>query len=236
LDVPPKVTKVTVKFGGVPAYWSYATCGSVDTWSEKMNAKSCAAQTTSAACSAVTDCVWNGEVCRGKEAGQACAKIEAQDPAVYGQEDCRCIGIDGRHPGKAFLYINDHEYTRYDVNVGSTCGAWEMESHPECQGAEKPDWCSMKWCFVDPCKCKVKSQAMLGPNQNMKFQGKVAHWSSETCGHKTHDHQKGTLGTEMQAICDKQEKTGVVQSGTFVLKPVFSLLFVLATVLASFAR
>lgn len=239
LDVLPKMTNAGIKYQGGPAYWSYATCGSVDTYTDTMNTDSCAAQKTSAACAAVDDCLWNGKVCGGKEVIESCAHVAKKDPAVYGEEDCRCIGIDGRQPGKAFMYIDEERYAQYSPNVGAYCDAWEMESHPECAGATKPAWCSLRWCFVDPCKCKTKTAPKMvsGPNRAMRFQGKVAHWSAETCGSSDSSPSDATmLGKDMEQICETQEKTGVIQSGAFVLKPFPALLLVLLTITAAFSR
>lgn len=187
LDVLPKMTNAGIEYQGSPAYWSYNTCGGMDFYSQEMNKDACIMQKTESACSKNPDCAWNGELCGGKEAVSTCKNAAKKDESKYGQEDCRCIGIGGRHPGKAFMYINEQDLARYDPNVGSRCEAWEMDAHPQClKDGEKPGWCSLKWCFVDPCKCKTKvpPKAVSGPNQGMMFQGKLAHWSAETCGNE----------------------------------------------------
>jgi len=42
----------------------------------------------------------------------------------------------------------------------------------------------MKWCWVDPCKCKTKvpPKAAMKANSALQYQGMAAHWSYATCG------------------------------------------------------
>merc|ERR1712232_698276 len=62
----------------------------------------------------------------------------------------------------------------------------ELGVHPDCptDGLDLPSWCSQKWCFVDPCRCRTSSPPLvtMNANRHLRFQGKSAHWSSETCG------------------------------------------------------
>lgn len=236
LDILPKETNAGVKFQGGLAYWSYATCGSVDHYSEDMNKDGCVSQKTEALCIANSDCAWNGEMCGGKDAMNSCKAKDTSDQ-LYGQEDCRCIGIDGRNPGKAFLYVNDEDVAEYSINVGARCEAWEHDAHPAClkDGAEKPEWCSMKWCFVDPCKCKTKMppKAAAGPNKDMMFEGKVAHWSAATCGNV--DTWSSSNESAMGVVDDHIEELCATPSGASA-KPSMAFVSFLVVISAMWAR
>lgn len=238
IEVPPKPTRAGISYQGQPAYWSYKTCGGIDFYSADLAPDSCVMQKTASDCAKNDKCAWNGEICGGKEAITQCSNAHQVDASLHGQEDCRCVGLDGRDTGKAFMYINEKELMPYPPSVGGTCKAWE-ENHPECQKAgEKPSWCSAKWCFVDPCKCKLAEppKSVMGPNRAMRFQGKTAFWSYATCGsqdtwtdaqsgkycthHKTEAacakvdrcawDGKHCLGKALVGICQKQQETGVL--------------------------
>lgn len=241
LDVVPKVTKAGIEYQGGPAYWSYDTCGGVDFWSQDMDPDACTKQKSEAACSKNENCAWNGKQCGGKEAVNACSAAKKNDVTKYGEEDCRCVGLGGRSPGKAFMYVNKKDLAEYPANLGATCEAWEMDAHPDClKDGSKPAWCSAKWCFVDPCKCKaaVPPKAVMKSNSDMRFQGKTAYWSYATCGstdswssNSSHggvycNQQKSEaacskvskcawdgkqcLGKALVEICAKQEESGLL--------------------------
>lgn len=240
LDVPPKVTGTSTTYHGQKVFWSYDTCGSMDLWSQDMAADSCAAQKSQGACAKNSECSWDGKLCGDKAALKACDKSKEQDTSIHGEEDCRCVGLGGHDIGKTFMYVKDQELAEFPANVGATCGAWEMDAHPDCmKDGEKPSWCSAKWCFVDPCKCKAKvpPKPMSKANERMRFQGKTAYWSYAACGstdtwsadHKSselcHLEQseaactkikkcawdgKQCLGKAFVEICAKQEESGVL--------------------------
>lgn len=239
LDVVPKMSTAGIKYQGNDAYWSYNTCGGTDffTADASYSPDACVAQKKAGDCTKNDKCAWDGKQCMGKQAAATCdAK---RDEAVHGQDDCRCVGLDGRTTGKAFMYITEEEQTAYPPSVGATCNAWEMDSHPECKkDGAKPTWCSAKWCFVDPCKCKaaIPPKTVMGPNRGMRFQGKTAFWSYATCGSKDtwtkahsgkycifHDTEekcakqdrcawngKDCLGKALVNICKKQQETGIL--------------------------
>jgi len=238
LDVLPKMTKVGITYQGSPAYWSYKTCGGFDFYSQEMSPDACVMQKTEGECSKSDKCAWNGKQCGGKEAVTTCANAKELDKTIYGEEDCRCVGLGGRDTGKAFMHINQHDLIDYSANLGSTCHNWEGDSHPACKGdGEKPKWCSAKWCFVDPCKCTTARppKTVSGANRAMRFQGKTAYWSYATCGSEDYTDMKdycpgqkteaacvampndrcawngkGCLGKALVTICAKQRETGVL--------------------------
>jgi len=264
LEDLPGLSKAGVEYQGGPAYWSYNTCGFMDLYTKSMSKDACVAQENQTACEALPKCMWDnsgdlwsvddstgesirglrkGGQCGGRKAVETCKganKAMANEPTLYGMEGCQCIGLAGRTPGKAFLYINSQDQIAYPPDVGSTCRAWEADTHPEClkEGVEVPEWCGQSWCFVDPCKCKTAQppKIVMEANQNLKFQGKTAFWSPETCGNKdswstahtgeycvTQKSEEdcnanrrcgwtGTacLGTALVSICAKQQETGIL--------------------------
>jgi len=238
LDVLPKKTVLGLTYQGMPAYWSYKTCGGTDFFSAEIKG-ACQNQQSEGACAAQSECAWDGKQCGGKEVLQTCKEMVKKDETVYGQEDCRCIGTAGRGAGNSFMHISANKMAKYPANVGSTCQAWEDDTHPDClKAGEKPPWCSAKWCFVDPCKCKTKTppMAVMPSNQYMRFQGKTAYWSYDACGSantwaeghkemycisqkseascakldKCSWNGKECLGKALVDICTKQEATGVL--------------------------
>jgi len=239
LGVLPKQSVAGVEYHGSAAYWSYNTCGGTDFFSQEMSPDACVNQKTEGACSGKPKCAWDGKQCGGKEVLKTCKEAAKLDKTVHGNDDCRCVGLGGKTNGKAFLYINDKKMVPYSPNVGSTCQAWEKNAHPDCmkKDGKKPSWCSEKWCFVDPCKCKSGNpMAVMPANSFMRFQGKTAYWSYATCGSadswtterksmycptqkskaacvsldKCSWDGKRCLGKALVEICAKQESTGVL--------------------------
>jgi len=163
LDTLPKMTQMmigpepAVKYQGLPAYWSYQTCGGIDYYTGSMSKDACVMQKDAYKCSTNPKCAWDGKRCGGKEAVQGCLTKDTLDPFTYGEQDCRCIGLGGRGPGKAHMFIDESTKAHYPPDVGSVCKAWEADVHPDCKGgvSPRPSWCDAKWCFVDPCSCTV---------------------------------------------------------------------------------
>jgi len=215
LDVLPKQTIVGVDYQGTPAYWSYNTCGGMDFFSADMSPEACVMQKDQGQCSSKPKCAWNGKQCVGKELIETCTAATKLDTSVHGEEDCRCVGLSGKETGKAFMFVNEKDLVKYPPSIGATCKAWEMDSHPEClKAGDKPAWCSAAWCFVDPCKCKTRSppKAVMGANKDLRFQGKTAYWSYETCGSMdswTASHSSEYCPSQKsQGACSKMDKCG----------------------------
>jgi hypothetical protein len=249
------------KFRGQPAYYSYATCGFQDLFTGS-NEHSCVNQKSSENCAMYEECAWDGKLCNEKGVVASCSASKGH--ADYGEDDCACVGLHGRDVGKAFMYIDDETMVQYDANVGSSCHDWEMDAHPECKkDGEKPSWCSSKWCFVDPCKCKAKTppRVVMDANSHMQFQGKVAFWSYDTCGNEdtwTSSHKgmycvtqkteedckkmkkcawSGTecLGKALVDVCEMQKETGELGYDNVFQGGASGLKPVLATVAAIMA-
>mmetsp|Transcript_43449 Transcript_43449/g.81159 ORF Transcript_43449/g.81159 Transcript_43449/m.81159 type:complete len:278 (-) Transcript_43449:92-925(-) len=69
----------------------------------------------------------------------------------------------------------------YPANLGSSCKAWDVSLYPACSADPPPDFCSAKWCFIDPCKCTIPVPPKK-TTQNYSWQGKQLYWSYATCG------------------------------------------------------
>jgi len=180
LPVPPKPSRFLThaKFKGQPVFFSYKTCGGVDTYSKGYNA---------------LDLALVKNLCD-----------KPVDEAVWGKKECMCVGMDGQ-PGTTNITTNGVELA-YPADVGATCKAWDAGRHVECTGSgAKPDWCNKKWCFVDPCKCNLKQPPTSSTYiKGALFQGNPLFYSYEACGDTdTNTHRGGT--SERPAVCDHHE-------------------------------
>eukprot|EP00930_Biecheleria_cincta_P018812 TRINITY_DN1452_c0_g2_i1.p1 TRINITY_DN1452_c0_g2~~TRINITY_DN1452_c0_g2_i1.p1 ORF type:complete len:668 (-),score=215.43 TRINITY_DN1452_c0_g2_i1:49-1848(-) len=112
-----------------------------------------------------------------------CDKKPRTDVAgPLGLQKCSCIGFDNA-PGTMKLQIGAASVT-YPAETGGTCGAWDMDSNPLCAvKGEKPDFCTKKWCFVDPCSCDIGALPKVSAALfDVSFAGKKVYYSYETCG------------------------------------------------------
>jgi len=113
-----------------------------------------------------------------------CGSKLMADPQVetLGNTGCRCTGFDNL-PGTMDFKIGVKKVA-YPAETGGTCGAWDMEHHPECAvKGEKPAWCSKKWCFVDPCSCSLQHPPkMSGYLADSDTNKRSIFFSYETCG------------------------------------------------------
>jgi len=68
-DVVPKISAYLpdATFTGKNLYYSYETCGSADTWTEKNHEDACVNQDTEGDCSKLSRCSWTGDRCLGSE-------------------------------------------------------------------------------------------------------------------------------------------------------------------------
>lgn len=85
MDIPPKVSKYIpgATFQGIPVYYSYDACGSVDTWTAKHHEKACVNQKSEAACGKLDPCTWTDGKCLGKElVGHCPGMVEKEKAAV----------------------------------------------------------------------------------------------------------------------------------------------------------
>lgn len=124
---------------------------------------------------------------------KVCANTDLPE-AVWGNPKCRCRGYSGI---KGTIVVsedttdsNKQEF-KYPGDLGSRCEAWDLNSHPSCQKGDKPEWCSSKWCYVDPCECEVDKVGKVGtrappeeaPIGGLLASGKPLYMSYATCGY-----------------------------------------------------
>lgn len=124
-----------------------------------------------------------------------------------GTAGCRCIGFDNI-PGTTDVKIDD-KVVSYPAELGGTCSAWDKKKHPACQGENPEPWCTAKWCYVDPCSCKLDERpkvTMYLPKAT--FTGKSLYYSYETCGAKDTFTEKYNLHA---CVNQKDEKSCMAQ-------------------------
>ena len=111
--------------------------------------------------------------------------IQAGDNNTFGLSWCPCVGIAG-FGANVTVTIDDTKYPYlYTTDLGSSCQAWDAGKYPgSCDGgwANSEDWCSQKWCYVDPDNCKISS----GPYESYylpdaTYHGKSLYYSYVTC-------------------------------------------------------
>jgi len=152
LPVMPKMASYVpdALFQGKPVFFSYATCGSKDLWSDAV-------------------------------------------PKV-GTAGCRCIGFDNI-PGTIDIKLEDRNgkasAVSYPAEIGGTCNAWDDGVHPMCRGEDAPKWCKQRWCYVDPCSCKLDTAPKITMYlPDAMFTGMSLYYSYETCGSKDYFTEK----------------------------------------------
>lgn len=168
-------------YQGHPVYYSYDTCGGKDSYTASSHKTACVNQKTEAACTALPKCAWNGATCAGKEIHGVCSK--PGNAAELGAENCRCIGID-KLEGSIEADVGKGKMA-FPASYGAQCAAHDQTLHPDCKGADPPEWCGKAWCWIDPCSCKQQeppkvTAGWMGPTVN--FQGKTLYYSYTTCG------------------------------------------------------
>jgi hypothetical protein len=159
------------KYQGKPVYFSYATCGGEDTFTGSYKTSAEAAEVLMGGNTEEEDIE---ELCEDDNDG-------INLPAKWGDDSCRCVGI-GPQPGTTNVTIKGKSVA-FPADTGATCQAWEEKNHPDCSGKAAPSWCNQKWCYVDPCSCKLatppKTSSYL-PDAN--YQGRPVYYSYATCG------------------------------------------------------
>ncbi|CAE8639582.1 unnamed protein product [Polarella glacialis] len=132
-----------------------------------------------------------------------------EEEPKLGGHGCQCIGFDNI-PGTTKYQISPTETASYPAEAGGTCSAWDMDNHPACAVQEnKPDWCSKKWCYVDPCTCNVFVPPRLSKFlPTTKLRGIAVYYSYETCGEKdTFSSDECVAQTSLEA-CGKNSNCG----------------------------
>lgn len=138
-----------------------------------------------------------------------CDKRPPADVAgPLGLQKCSCIGFDNA-PGTMKLQIGDASVT-YPAETGGTCGAWDMNNNPLCAVKDnKPDFCTKKWCFVDPCSCDIgKPPKVSAALFDVSFAGKKVYYSYETCSdmdvYTSEFNEVACVNEKSQDACSKK--------------------------------
>jgi len=132
--------------------------------------------------------------------------MNASQPGKLGNSKCQCVGIDNL---KGWMSLNFAPYhIQYPIETGASCEAWEENRHPDCKVKDAPEWCTQKWCYVDPCTCDLEilpKQTVVG----VKYQGSPAYWSYNTCGGKdafSKDLKDACVNQGSEEDCSKLSK------------------------------
>jgi len=190
LDLKPKRSSYLPDgmYQGKPLYFSYATCGGKDTWSAEQK----------------------HEV---KEADASMCEKSDDDSQISGKHECKCIGINGEEGSAEFIVSGTP--MQFPADAGTKCGAWDLESNPECHGnsTQIPAWCAKRWCFVDPCSCPLE----VAPKQSSyllyaRVGGKPVYFSYDTCGDAdvwtAENHKHACVNQKSQKACKTLAKCG----------------------------
>lgn len=185
LDAPPAQSMMlqASMYKATPLYYSYATCGSTDSWTATENKMACSASKDKEACEA-QDCSWKkteqwGEVCLGLEAAGLCG-VASKAPE-WGKEECPCVGFAGLN-GTLKANIGNNRTVAFPAETGASCAAWDMDRNPDCIGEKKAEGCDQKWCFVDTKTCKGNNNLVSTFAPHAKVKGSPLHYSYDTCG------------------------------------------------------
>jgi hypothetical protein len=99
IDISPKRSFYIpgALFQGIPIYYSYSTCGSVDTWTAKHHKTACVNQNSKEDCGKLDKCSWTGTKCLGKELMGHC-------PAIGEREKAKPVDVKHEKPKKSSAY------------------------------------------------------------------------------------------------------------------------------------
>lgn len=126
---------------------------------------------------------------------------------------CRCIGFDGQQ-GTMEVSVGKGKKADYPAEIGGSCKAWDHNTHPSCKGDKPPSWCKAKWCFVDPCSCKLAGDIPPKISSYLPeatFTGKSIYYSYETCGEEdewTQNNDKACVNQESKSDCTALKRCG----------------------------
>jgi hypothetical protein len=200
LDVLPKKSDAMslARFKGRPLYFSYATCTTASLRHSVLEPTSiCPSLKQRDDCkSAPGDCTWSESLskCGGKENMQECDMDGQSWYQAFGRPECPCIGQTGRS-GEIQVTLGDL-LASYPADTGGMCASWDDGRYPgKCQfprdgsagmAGQSPGsgdgWCASRWCFVDPCNCKLPNRPELAAHlQDGMYQGRPVYVSYATC-------------------------------------------------------
>lgn len=198
---------------GHPVHYSFATCGSKDTWSKEHNPESCTFQDTDDKCAELEHCTWDGRECRNHHFESMCG--------VNGKAGCQCIGLSGRS-GEMEVLVGVGATAKYPLDSGSHCAKWDLDRHPDCMSSSNydiPNWCHEQWCFVDPNECNQHPRPRPAEGVPLaRYRGEQVYVSYDTCSSRpswSWHHHKYACQNQMSAeACMKIPKCGWLVSKT----------------------
>jgi len=129
--------------------------------------------------------------------------IEEPTQSKYGTDGCECIGIDGKE-GSTVGTFKGGKTVSFPADVGNSCDAWDAGKNPACVGDSPPDWCTKKWCYVDPCTCSLSvppKPSDMFPKAT--YHGRSLYYSYATCGAK--DSYSGDSKTTKAKVLIEKE-------------------------------
>lgn len=215
-------------YQGKPLAYSYTTCGSEDHYGEYNAVEGPALQAEVGSSSfagartrgdeiecdsEVTSAIGRPGVVIAGEKTKVEPPLEGASFGQLGMFNCPCIGLD--IPGVLELVVGLAR-VKVSATLGSSCASLE---HPTlCTGVgPRPDWCTGKWCFVDPCKCSLlvpPKPALMAPNLTFGPDKRPAFYSAATCnarnqtywGKEALSNHSSCLRHGTVAACTAEEK------------------------------
>ncbi|CAJ1406484.1 unnamed protein product [Effrenium voratum] len=151
---------------------------------------------------------WMSEDAKKKQQGEPKECKKKVDTKKWGNEKCRCIGLDNV-PGAANVSIAGKEVP-YPADAGATCDIWDAKRHPDCTGDKPPEWCKQAWCYVDPCECQLEETPKTSSYLPKGFgNGKPVYFSYAACGADdafTKSNPTACVNQKSSGNCTKLEK------------------------------
>jgi len=158
-----------------------------------------------------------------------------------GRAGCKCLqltssDIDTRTVGgetHVTFQGTDTVAKTVPLGYGSSCDAWDEKEDQiysqDCTGANKKDWCSKSWCYVDLCACglsvpdvapssylKLKSTTKLGYSYSTCTSG-TAPTTQNFCDKKGHKDCNAALACDYDCTSDPKDCKAITQA-SFDLK------------------
>lgn len=94
----------------------------------------------------------------------------------------------------------------FPADYGSSCKAWDEESHPACKDkTHPPSWCHSEWCYVDPA-C-VEKAAEEDIRQTVQFGKQQLYYSYAACGAVDTATPESCLARDKASCLDTQACT-----------------------------
>jgi len=134
-----------------------------------------------------------------------------------GSHKCRCVGFAGV-AGTTEVSFKSGQVTEYPADLGSTCSAWDADTHPDCKGENPPSWCKAQWCYIDPCECDLPGGLVPKISAYMPhatLTGKNLYYSYETCGSPdtwtAENHPEACVNQETEEECDENARCAWIE-------------------------